>query len=116
MAQLTRLTFNEAEIDRLVSAHGELGQFVIGLGDQVVNEAISNATHRPGPRIRSGELIEHVRKEVGADEHGLVVDIGSDAVSPRQDYPYPSRLETGEDGLYFPWLRPALERVIERTS
>ena len=107
MAELTRLTLNEAEIDRIVNL--PLRQHVEGLADRVVNQAIANASGRPGPRIRTGDLVEGVEKQTDSDADGFFVDIGSAA--EHRGYPYPSRLETGQDGVRYEWLRPALEEV-----
>lgn len=103
------IVFNEAEMQRLELL---LHQHVDGLADRIVNQAIQNASGRPGPRIRTGELVESIQKQWTSDADGEYVDIASTAVSPRQNYPYPSRLETGEDGVRYEWLRPAFDAVM----
>lgn len=109
MADVTRITFNENGLQELTI---DANRHVSGIADRVVNQAIVNASGRPGPRIRTGDLVSEIEKSPGADGDGPFFDIGSNAVSPRQNYPYPSRLETGEDGVLYPWLKPALEQVI----
>jgi hypothetical protein len=107
---LTKLVINEAEIEFLSGPLSPLAQHVSGLADRVVNQAIQNASNRPGPRIRTGDLVEKITKQPGADEDGFFIDVGSPA--EHRGYPYPSRLETGQDGVRYPWLVPALVEVI----
>ncbi len=106
---MARIVLNEAEIQRL--ANGPLMQHLNGLADRVVNQAVVNASGRPGPRIRSGDLVESIQKQPGRDQDGPFIDIG--ATAEHRGYPYPSRLETGEDGHLYPWLRPALEQTFQ---
>lgn len=109
MADLTKFTINEAELARIAGEAGPLGQHVNGLADRVVNQAIQNATGRPGPRIRTGDLIESIEKLPDRDANGYFVDVS--ATAEHRGYPYPSRLETGQDGHYYPFLKPALDEV-----
>lgn len=106
---LTRLTIDEAEIQQI--ALGPFAHHVQGLANLVVNEAIQAASGRPGPRIRTGELVSQIKQEPGRDADGAFIDIGSAARSDRQDYDYPSALETGKGGVRYEWLRPAFRRV-----
>ena len=107
--ELTRLEIDESVIQQI--ALGPFAHHVQGLANRVQNEAIQGASGRPGPRIRSGELVEQIRQDPGRDADGSFIDIGSGARSPRQDYDYPSALETGKGGVRYEWLRPAFRRV-----
>lgn len=109
MAELSRIVFNDAGLQEL---EGVANRHVDGIGARVVNQAIQNASGRPGPRIRTGDLVEEIRAEPGADARGHFVDVGSEA--EHRGYAYPSRLETGEDGHHYPWLVPALEAVMDQ--
>lgn len=109
---LSRITIDEGGLQQIVN--GPLQRHMHGLADLVVNEAIQNANGRPGPRIRTGDLIENIKKQEGDDApgaDGFHIDVFSDA--EHRGYPYPSRLEIGADGVLYPWLRPALEKVFQ---
>lgn len=90
--------------------------------------AITNASGRPGPRIRSGELVSRLRYPgIVATPEGPVAWILTDAKSPRQDFNYPKALEIGmpeyaplpinprtgrlQGGYHYPFLKPALEEA-----
>lgn len=110
MADLLKLTIFPGEIATLTELPTTV-TLLNGYGELVVNEAIVHASGPNHPRIRSGEMVSHIHKEDGIDEKGAFVDVGSDVVSPRKDYHYASKLETGEDGLFYPWLVPAFKQI-----
>lgn len=101
----------------LNSEEGTLGRYIDRKAEAVYYKAYANASGRPGPNVRLDILRGSLRSTgVGRDEEGLVAFIGTDARSPRQDYPYPVALETGYDPVtgqplsyHYPFLMPALE-------
>ena len=106
---MTTVIVHQAGITELVMI--PVRRYGEGLADRVVARAQVKASGRPGPRIRTGNLVEQTRKESTVGSGTWEIQVGSEAVSPRQNYPYPGRLETGEDGPHYPWLEPALRQV-----
>lgn len=108
-----RVVFHEAAMRRFFrSEEGPVGRFLARKAGAVTDRAFA---HSSGHR-RSGDLQSHLRF-VGMfeNEKGLYAVVGTDAVSPRLDYPYPVALETGIDpwtgedaGYRYPFLEPAL--------
>ncbi len=117
MADLTKLVFIEAGLQEIEV--GTLSRHVEHLAEQVVQQARVNASGRPGPRIRTGDMFRAVDKQPSADVPGAW-EVGSNA--DHRGYQYPSALETGlyllrnnARGPRYPWLVPALESVMSRT-
>lgn len=77
---------------------------------------VNDSAHNHAP-FRDGALIAHLRfAGIFQDAEGMYAVVGTDATSPRQDFPYPVALETGINpwtGEYigygpYPFLEPAL--------
>lgn len=110
---MTRVVFHEGAMRHFFrSEEGPVGRYLARKAANVTTRA-----HEIAP-YRDGALDRHLRF-VGMfeDERGLYAVVGTDAVSPRGDYPYPVALETGinpwtgEDAGYsqdFSFLEPAL--------
>ena len=60
------------------------------------------------PWMRSHQLHDNIESVLGTDENGMFVDVGTDAISPRQGYPYAYFLEVSGR---FTFLTAALESL-----
>jgi hypothetical protein len=75
---------------------GPVGAYIDRKARETEQHAHNNAVGRPGPNMRSGALQAHLRYGgLVTDSDGLVAYIGTDAISPRQDFPYPLAMELG---------------------
>lgn len=106
---LSDLTFNEPALAFFESFAGPVGRHAFGIAEQVRTRAIIHASGRPGPRIRTGDLVEGMRVSPGQDADGIFFDVGSIAIH-RGEF-YPRYLESGERGYRYPFLTPAIAEV-----
>lgn len=118
---------SERRISTLFSRSGGVGRMLERRAQGVTARAQANVTGGGidgRPNIRSGQLSEKVRYEVREDANGLVALIGTDPVSPRQNFPYARALERGMPGYAplkpgqgpyrYPFLKPALDAEFGR--
>lgn len=132
------VVINESAMNNLL--YGETGPIAMFIDRKArrVNElAAANATGRPGPNIRSYNLVTSIRYPgIIATPEGPYAWIGTDARSPRQNFNYPRALEIGmpefarlpfidertkrattrntgiiQKGYHYPFLRPALQEA-----
>lgn len=92
---MTRVVFHEGAMRRYFrSEEGPVGRYLAQKAININNRAFQHAPYR------DGDLQQHLRF-VGMfeDAISLYAIVGTDATSPRGDYPYPVALETGID----PW-------------
>jgi hypothetical protein len=116
---MSRFVFNEAGMRHVFRAeHGMTGRYVARKAAEVTTHAHNNVLGRPGPRVRSRDLVTSVRfAGMFENARGLYALVGSDA--QHDGVPYPRLLELGgttPQGHYYryPWLVPALRQAFGR--
>lgn len=112
MAESTIILHEPALRDLLDRPTGPTGRFIERRTLSVLNRALLGAAGRPGPEIRSGDLLRNTNhvsvRPVGGELQG---DVSSDA--RHRGFSYPIALELGgvtpTGGYYrYPFLEPAL--------
>lgn len=114
------VSFNEAGMNALFKEPaGPTGRYLFRVGEQMADDAHLNASGRPGPNIRSGNLRDNIKGPADTgilhDSDGIYVVVGTDA--KRDGFAYPRRIERGGTVLTrrglkkykYPFLIPALE-------
>lgn len=96
--------WNEANLTMLLKGPtGAAAKDVVRRAIRVEAAAKENASHRPGPMVRTGRLRGSITWRLGVDEFGVYADVGT-AVS------YAPFVELGTSRApAYPYLRPALE-------
>jgi len=96
--------FNRALHSAQRKLNRELRPVLDDVGQGVAARARENA--RSKGLQKSGRLIEFIDSEVTTSFRGITALVGDTAVNPKDNYPYPGRLEYGD--LDRPFLQPAL--------
>ena len=87
----------------------EVGGEVATSAQSFSNVPAGNYPNTSGhPWQRSGQLHSNMESVLSSDENGMFVDVGTDAISPRQSYPYGYYLEASGR---FTFLTAALEAL-----
>lgn len=96
--------FNEANLQRLLTGpDAEVARDLTLRAIRVEAAAKENATHRPGPQVRTGRLRGSITWRLGQDSDGLYADVGTAVL-------YGPYLEYGTSRMpAYPFLRPALD-------
>lgn len=105
--------FHETALRRLLNEPtGPVGQHIARKGQRVGQRARINASDRPGPRIRTGDLVQETStRPLEFVDGELQSAIGSTARHGGVAYPtLQERGGTTPTGAYYryPWLEPAL--------
>ena len=100
---MSNIVFDSAGLRALLkSASGPVARDLARRAVRVESQAKINATGRPGPNVISNRLRSSITWELGNDEIGLYVDVGSNVE-------YAEFVEKGTDRSGpFPYLEPAL--------
>lgn len=107
---MATVRFDPAALELLLAGpSGPIAKDLLQRGVRVESQAKLNATGRDygdgtrGPRVRTGRLRSSITHALGADAHGLFVDIGTNVH-------YGRLLELGQtrNGRRYPFLAPAL--------
>lgn len=95
--------WNELQLFELLrSPAGPVARDLVRRAIRVEAAAKENATHRPGPMVRTGRLRGSITWRLGSDALGLFADIGTAVI-------YGKFLEEGTRNMQpYPFLRPAL--------
>lgn len=103
-ASIRSFRINEAQLrEFLTGTSGPVARDLIKRAIRVEAAAKQNATHRPGPMVRTGRLRGSITWRLGADALGLYADVGSAVL-------YAPYVELGTSrARAYPFLRPALE-------
>lgn len=103
MASFEEIHWDTAALDELLKGtHGIIAVWLGRVGLRVESQAKLNASGRPGPNVQTGRLRSSITWQLGKDEIGLYVDVGSGVY-------YAGYVELGTSRApAYPYLRPAL--------
>jgi hypothetical protein len=128
---VTRVVLDPASIEAsLASPHGAVYHDLAIRAQRVRDQAVVNASGRPGPNVITGRLRSSIQWRIVSDGHGIYAEIGSDVeyagfvengtgpydILPRNkqalywpDADHPVRIVHRQGNKAYPFLKPALQ-------
>lgn len=100
---MTGIVWHDAALRALLESEGgPVGRDLSRRAIRVESAAKNNATHRPGPRVQTGNLRSSITWQIASDAAGLYADVGTNVF-------YGLYLELGTVNMQpYPFLVPAL--------